>query len=192
MPQTTALPILSFTSLHQWKAWLAKHHATVDGIWVKLYKKGAGTTSVTYAEALDAALCYGWIDSQKRAFDDQAWLQRFTPRRAKSGWSKVNIQHAERLLAAGQIQAAGLEEIAAAKADGRWKAAYDSAKTMTFPEEFLAALRKDTQARKFFETLNRANQYAIAYRLQTAKTETTRTRRLEIILEKLRKGEKWH
>jgi uncharacterized protein YdeI (YjbR/CyaY-like superfamily) len=149
MPRAPVLPILAFTSLRQWKTWLAAHHATAEGIWVKLYKKGAETKSMTYAEALDGALCYGWIDSQKRAFDDQAWLQRFTPRRAQSGWSKVNIQHAERLLAAGQIKAAGLREIAAAKADGRWEAAYDSAKMMTFPEEFLAALRNDLPAQEF-------------------------------------------
>lgn len=185
-------PILAFTSPRQWEAWLAKHHASAEGIWVKLYKKSSEVPSITYAEALDGALCYGWIDSQKRAFDEHAWLQRFTPRRARSPWSKINIQHAERLMAAGKVKAAGLREIEAAKADGRWHAAYDSSKTMTFPEEFLAALKKDKKARAFFETLNRANLYAIAYRLQTAKTDATRARRLEAIMEKLRNGERWH
>jgi len=189
-PETGA--IMPFASARQWETWLAKHHKTSDGLWIKLYKKGADTPSVTYAEALDVALCYGWIDSQKQACDAHAWLQRFTPRRARSGWSKKNVHHAERLIAAGRMKAAGMKEVEAAQADGRWTAAYDSATTMTFPEEFLAALRKDTRAREHFETLNRTNRYAIAYRLQTAKTDATRARRLAVILEKLRKREMWH
>ena len=186
------LPVLSFASSAAWEAWLKKHHADAPGVWLCIGKKGAGKRSVTYAEALDAALCYGWIDGQKQKGDDASWLQKFTPRRAKSGWSKVNTLHAERLIAAGRMQPAGLRRIAAAKADGRWARAYDPSRSSAVPEDFLRELAKHTKAKAFFETLNKANLYAIAYRLQTAKKPKTRERRLRAIVEMMKAGKKFH
>lgn len=159
---------------------------------MRIFKKGSGKTTITYAEALDQTLCYGWIDGQKQPHDEHSWLQKFTPRRAKSGWSRINTQHVERLTKAGQMTRAGLEAVEAAKADGRWQAAYDSPRDATPPEDFLKALGKDKKAKAFFETLNRANIYSIVYRLQTAKKPETRDRRMKLILEMLARGEKFH
>ena len=192
MAKATELPILAFESAGQWRTWLTKQHAKSEGVWLRIFKKQSDTPSVNYADALDAALCYGWIDSQKRAYDADSWLQRFTPRKAGSGWSKINVQHAEQLIAAGQMRAPGLAHVDAAKADGRWERSYDSGRTMTFPDDFLTALHKYKRATKFFESLDRANLYAIGYRLQTAKTSVTRARQMAAILEKLKKGERWH
>jgi len=186
------LPIVFFESPAQWAEWLAAHHAEASGVWLRMFKKGTGIPSVTYAEALDEALCYGWIDGQKNKYDDQSWLQRFTPRRAKSIWSKINTGHVERLINAGKMKAAGIKEIEAAKHDGRWQKAYDSHKNMTMPEDFLKELEKDAPARAFFETLDKTNLYAIAFRLQTAKKAETREKRMKAILEMLAKGEKLH
>lgn len=141
---------------------------------------------------MDQALCFGWIDSQKLAHDEQSWLQKFTRRRAKSGWSKVNTRHIERLIKSGQMTCSGHEAVEAAKADGRWQAAYDSPRNAAPPEDFLKALDKDKKAKAFFETLNRANIYAIVYRLQTAKKPESRQRRVKMILEMLARGEKIH
>ena len=151
-----------------------------------------GIPSVSYAEALDSALCYGWIDAQKDKFDAESWLQRFCPRRPKSQWSKRNIVHVERLRKAKRMKVAGLAEVAAAKADGRWAAAYDPPSQHEVPADFLAALAKDKKALAFLAGLNRANTYAIAYRLQTAKKPETRVKRFDQILGMLKRGEKFH
>jgi uncharacterized protein YdeI (YjbR/CyaY-like superfamily) len=186
------LKLLSFKSPAEFRSWLEEHHADSDGVWLRIFKKDLDKPSITYAEALDQALCYGWIDGQKKALDELSWIQRFTARRAKSGWSKLNTEHVERLIKSGQMTRAGLEPVEAAKADGRWQAAYDSSRNAAPPEDFLKALGKDKKAKTFFETLNRANIYAIVYRLQTAKKPETREKRMKTILEMLSRGEKFH
>ncbi|HEY8899501.1 MAG TPA: YdeI/OmpD-associated family protein [Chthoniobacterales bacterium] len=184
--------ILSFATPAELRKWHETHHARPEGFWLRLFKKGSGEKSVSYAEALDEALCHGWIDGQKKSFDADSWLQKFTPRRPRSGWSRVNTGHAERLIAAGRMSPAGLAQVDAAKADGRWAAAYDSPRNAVPPADFLAALEGEPKARAFFATLNRANIYAIVYRLQTAKRPETRNRRLTAIVEMLARGEKFH
>ena len=185
-------PVLAFEKPSQWRAWLAKNHAGSEGAWLRLYKKGSGHPTLTHAEALDEALCYGWIDSHKRPKDAVSWLQRFSPRRPRGNWSRINTQHVERLTAAGKMTAAGLKEVAAAKEDGRWQRAYDPPSASTIPADFLKELAKDKKAKAFFDTLNRANLFAIAYRLQTAKKPETREKRLRAILEMMARGEKFH
>ena len=184
--------ILCFRSSAKFRKWLAANHRQSDGIWLRIFKKDSGEPSVTYAEALDEALCFGWIDGLKQRHDEVSWRQRFTPRRPKSGWSRINTQHADRLMKAGRMKAAGQAAIDAAKKDGRWTAAYDSPSKATIPEDFLAALRRDKKAYAFFESLNKANRYAIAYRLQTAKKPETKQRRMEMILAMLARGEAFH
>lgn len=184
--------IMRFKSSLDYRRWLAKNHARSAGIWLRIYKKGASEASVTYAEALDQSLCYGWIDGQKKPCDENSWLQKFTPRRPKGGWSKLNTQHAERLIKSGAMAPAGLKAIEAAKVDGRWKAAYDSPGNATPPADFLRELGKDQRARAFFETLNKRNTYAIVYRLQTARKPETRVKRMKMILAMLVRGEKFH
>jgi uncharacterized protein YdeI (YjbR/CyaY-like superfamily) len=186
------LEILSFQSPAHFRKWLAANHRQSAGIWLRICKKNAKQSSVTYAGALDEALCFGWIDGQKQRHDDTSWLQKITPRRPKSGWSKINTQHAERLVRAGRMKPPGHAEIDAAKEDGRWTAAYDSPSKSTIPEDFLAALRKNKKAAAFFATLNKANLYAIAYRLQTAKKPETRQKRMGVILAMLAKGQPLH
>ena len=186
------LPVLSFESPKTFERWLAANHTSPAGIWLRISKRNSPEKSVTYAEALDVALCYGWIDGQKNRFDDQSWLQRFTPRRAKSPWSKINTRHAERLISAGKMKPAGLKQIEAAREDGRWDRAYDSHRTFTLPKNFLKELAKDKKAKAFFGSLSRGNKYAIAYRLQTAKRPETKEKRLKMIIEMLKKGEKYH
>jgi uncharacterized protein YdeI (YjbR/CyaY-like superfamily) len=176
----------------EFRNWLTKHHAASAGIWLRIFKKDSGAPSITYAEALDQSLCFGWIDGQKQPYDERSWIQKFTPRRAKGGWSKINTGHAERLIKSGQVMAAGFAAIEAAKADGRWQAAYDSPRNAAPPDDLLRTLRKDKKAMAFFATLNRANVYAIVYRLQTARKPETRERRMKMILEMLSRGEKFH
>ena len=159
---------------------------------MRIFKKHSGQATVTYAEALDQALCFGWIDGQRKPYDALSWIQRFTPRRPRSAWSKLNTQHAERLIKAGQMMRAGLKAAEDAKADGRWQAAYDSARNATPPADFLKALGRNKRAKAFFETLSGANVYAIVYRLQTAKKPETRARRMQQILAMLDRGEKFH
>ena len=183
---------LSFRSSSEFRKWLSANHRRSDGIWLRVFKKDSGEPSVTYAEALDEALCFGWIDGKKQRHDDSSWLQRFTPRRPKSGWSKINTQHAERLMQAGRMKPAGKAQMDAAKKDGRWTAAYDSPSNATIPEDFLAALRKNKKAEAFFQSLNKANRYAIAYRLQTARKPETKRRRMAMILAMLARGEAFH
>jgi uncharacterized protein YdeI (YjbR/CyaY-like superfamily) len=189
---TTELAILPFKNTQAFATWLAKNHATSPGIWMQIYKKGSGTATITYAEALDEALCWGWIDSQKRSLDATAYLQRFGPRRPKSIWSKVNQTHIARLTQEGRMQPRGVEQVKSAKADGRWERAYDSPKDMSMPRDFLAALSRHKKAAIFFKTLNKTNTYAIAWRLHTAKKPETRARRMEAIILMLEKGETLH
>lgn len=186
------LPVVSFESVKDWEKWLNANHTHSDGIWLRIQKKDSAPKTISYAEALDSALCYGWIDGQKKSFDKNSWLQKFTRRRSKSGWSKTNTEHAERLIEAGKMKPAGLTEIAAAKKDGRWAAAYDSPSNAIVPEDFLKELKKNKKALQFFKSLNKTNLFSIAYRLQTAKKPETRAKRMEKILEMMKKGEKFH
>ena len=171
-------PIIAFASQDAWRDWLDEHQADQGGLWLKLAKAASGIATVTYAEALDVALCYGWIDGQKRPFDGDYWLQRFTPRRPRSKWSQVNTRKVEALIEADRMQPAGLREIERAKADGRWDAAYAAQSTATVPEDLQAALEANAAALAFFSTLNSANRYAILYRVQDAKRPVTRTKRI--------------
>lgn len=186
------IEILSFKDQRSWSIWLSENHTLEQGIWLKIFKKNSNEKSVTYSEAVDEALCFGWIDGVAHKYDDESYIQKFTPRRKKSIWSKINIGKVERLLAEGRIQPPGLAQIEAAKADGRWAQAYDSPTTMTIPEDFMAELKKDEKAYAFFQTLNKTNIYAIGWRLQTAKKPETRERRKQALLEMLKKGEKLH
>jgi len=186
------LEIIPFASAADWEDWLALNHATSVGIWLQMYKKASGIASVVYAEALDVALCYGWIDGQLKSVDALSYMQRFTPRRPRSLWSKRNIEHIARLIKAGRMKPAGHKEAEAAKADGRWAVAYDSQKGMALPDDFVAELKLNTRAFNFYESLNSANKYAIGWRLQTAKRPETRAKRKKEILEMLAREEKYH
>jgi uncharacterized protein YdeI (YjbR/CyaY-like superfamily) len=183
---------ISFASAREFRAWLVKNNNRTEGILLRFYKKDAGIDTISYAEALDQALCFGWIDGQKLPYDQKSWLQKFTPRRPKGKWSKNNTKQAERLIASGDMTAAGLKEVNAAKKDGRWKAAYESFSAATIPDDFLKAIARNKTATAFFKTLNKTNLYSIAYRLQTAKKPETRQKRLQAIIEKLARGEKFH
>lgn len=182
--------IIPFVSQKEWARWLKKNHAVSDGFWMRIFKKASGEKSIAYAEALEEALCYGWIDGQKNKYDEISWLQKFTPRRRKSVWSKINTGHVERLMKEGRMLPPGLKAVEAAKYDGRWDKAYDSPSTVKIPEDFLQLLDKHKKAKAFFQTLNKANTYAIAYRLQSAKKPETRAKRMKLFLEMLKKGEK--
>ena len=179
MTTKPALPVISFASRDAWGAWLQEQHATSKGLWLKFAKKDTGIETVTYPEAVEAALCYGWIDGQKASFDHHYWLQRFTPRRPRSKWSKINRQKATELIERGEMKPAGLREVERAKADGRWDAAYDAQSTATVPEDLRRELDKDDRAREFFATLDSANRYAILYQIQDAKKPETRARRIQ-------------
>ena len=172
------LPVLSFATARTWSEWLATYHASSRGLWLKIAKKGAGSASVTYSEAIDSALAWGWIDGQKGRFNDVWWLQRFTPRTAKSAWSKINRAKVEALIAAGTMEAPGLAEVERAKRDGRWDRAYDGARSSSVPADLIAAFARNARARAFFETLDGTNRYAILYRVQTAKKPETRAERI--------------
>ena len=186
------MEILHFKSFGDFQRWLTKHHARSDGIWLRIFKKNSGEKSLTYAEALDQALCHGWIDGQKKSFDALSWLQKFTPRRSKSGWSRLNTQHVERLTKAGAMTAAGLKAVERAKADGRWEAAYASPRNAVPPEDFLRELSKNGAAEAFFKTLNKANVYSIVYRLTTARNPETRGKRMKTILAMMDQGKTFH
>jgi uncharacterized protein YdeI (YjbR/CyaY-like superfamily) len=173
------LPVIPFESQEDWEAWLDEHHETSDGLWLKIAKKDSGVVSVSYSEALDVAISYGWIDSQKASFNDKFWLQRFTPRRPKSKWSKVNREKATELIDGGKMKAAGLKEVELAKQDGRWDEAYDSQRNAAVPDDFQQELDKNPGAQEFFATLDSTNRYAILYRIQDAKKPETRARRIE-------------
>ncbi|MFJ3662636.1 YdeI family protein [Streptomyces sp. NPDC090119] len=189
---TQDLEIVAFESAEAFEAWLGANHAASPGLWLKLRKKGAGIVALDYAQALDVALCHGWIDGQKAKFDDEWWLQRFTPRTSRSRWSKVNRDKVAALTEQGRMRPPGQAEVDRAKADGRWEAAYDGAKTATVPDDLAAALAADPAAAEFFGTLDRQNRYAILYRVQDAKKPETRARRIEKFVAMLAKGEKPH
>jgi uncharacterized protein YdeI (YjbR/CyaY-like superfamily) len=185
-------PVHGFDTQRAWEKWLEENHRTSSGIWMRLAKKASGIPSITYAEALESALCYGWIDGHKRPHSDTAWLQRFTPRRTRSMWSQINRDKALALIESKRMQAAGLEEIERARRDGRWESAYGSQRTLAPDAEFQEALDKNPRARKFFKTISAANRYAILWRIQTAKKAETRERRIRDYVAKLEKGETLH
>ena len=182
----------TFLDSIDFRNWLSENVERKEGIWLRIVKKGALEKSVSYAEALDEALCFGWIDASKKPLDETSWLQRFCPRRSKSNWSKINIQHAERLIQDGRMTPKGQQEIDAAKSDGRWANAYDSPKTAEPQEDLLKELAKHPDAEAFFHKLSGANRYAILYRLQTAKRPETRERRMMAIIEMLANGKTFH
>ena len=184
-------PIL-FKSGKAFEIWLKQHHAASAGLWLKLAKRRADEASVTYLEAVEIALCWGWIDSQKKGLDEQYFLQRFTPRRARSVWSKVNVDKIAALIKEGRMQAPGLAQVEAAKADGRWAQAYDGARTSVVPEDLIAALDAAPGAKVFFSTINAANRYAVLWRIQTAAKAETRARRIAQLVEMLARGETIH
>lgn len=186
------LPVHLFAGPRELKAWLEEHADSSPGVWLKIAKKGAEGPSVTYAEALELALCFGWIDSQKRGFDDKHFLQRFTPRRPGGRWSKINREKAEALIEAGKMRPAGLVEVEAAKADGRWEAAYAGQRTAKVPADLRRELDAKPAAAEFFSSLDSANRYAILYRLEEAKRPETRERRLRKFIAMLERGEKIH
>jgi uncharacterized protein YdeI (YjbR/CyaY-like superfamily) len=186
------LPVRLFAAPKDLEAWLEENHDTSDGVWLKIAKKGSGKRSVTYAEALELALCFGWIDSQKRGFDDQHFLQRFTPRRPRGRWSRINREKAAALIAAGKMRSAGLAEVEAAKSDGRWEAAYAGQRTAAIPPDLQRELDDNPAAAEFFASLDSANRYALLYRLDEAKKPETRERRLRKFVAMLERGEKVH
>jgi len=172
------LPVLAFATARAWSEWLQAHHASSRGLWLKIAKKDTGATSVTYAEALAGALAWGWIDGQKGTLDDVWWLQRFTRRTARSPWSKINRAKAEALIAARTMEIPGFAEVERAKRDGRWERAYDGSRSSKLPADLVAAFARNARARRFFDTLDAANRYAILYRVQTAKKPETRAERI--------------
>jgi uncharacterized protein YdeI (YjbR/CyaY-like superfamily) len=184
--------VISFTDVKKWNNWLSKNHHKTDGIWLRFFKKDSGVKTITYIMALEEALCFGWIDGQVKKYDDKSWIQKFTPRRAKSMWSKRNVERAEQLISLKRMKPAGIMEINKAKEDGRWGSAYDSPSMMNIPDDFLKKLSENKKASKFFETLNRINKYTIAWRLQTATKPEIRQKRMSQILEMLSKNEKFH
>lgn len=186
------LPVLFFESAAAWDAWLAAHHDGSRGVWLKIAKKGSGIPGVDYSQALDVALCHGWIDGQKGRHDDAYWLQRFTPRRPGSRWSRINTQRAEALIQAGRMRPAGMQEVEQARADGRWEAAYASQSTAAVPDDLAAALAASPRAAAFFATLDSANRYAILYRVADAKRPETRARRIATFVAMLADHQKLH
>jgi len=190
-PKTAPAP-QRFRDRRAWEAWLRAHHASSEGVWLQLAKAGAEEPGLSYAEAIEVALCWGWIDGQKKGLDAQSWLQRFTPRRARSLWSKINRAKAEALLADGRMQPAGLAEMERARADGRWDEAYDGARTASVPTDLQAAFDANRRAADFFATLDGANRYAVLWRVQTAKRPETRAKRIAMLVDMLARGEKIH
>lgn len=182
-------PVLTFENAPAWELWMAEHPQG-PGVWLRLAKKGAPEPTVTYDQALDSALCCGWIDGQKKSLDEFYFLQKFTPRRARSLWSQRNVKKVEELSKAGRMRPPGLAEVKAAQEDGRWEAAYSGSRDMAVPEDFLAAL--SPAALEFFKTLNKANVFAIGFRFETAKTPATRAKRLAVLVEMMERGEKLH
>ncbi|MGH7581177.1 MAG: YdeI/OmpD-associated family protein [Gemmatimonadales bacterium] len=192
MSTSQGLPIKRFASRAAWQTWLARHHDTSTGLWLELARKDSGLRSVSRAEALEVALCYGWIDGQAASVDASWWRQRFTPRRRRSRWSQINCAAVERLHAEGRLAPAGLREMQAAKRDGRWDAAYASPRAMPVPEDLQTALRNHPRARRAFEQLDGQNRYAILYRLHDAKKAETRERRLARFIRMLDAGDTLH
>lgn len=191
MPDTDkSADLLEVSSAQEWERWLSRNHDTSTGIWLVIAKKSSGRATPTYQEALDVALCWGWIDARKRSFDDSTWWQRFTPRSPRGTWSKVNTEHVARLTAAGRMQPPGLRQVELAKADGRWEAAYAPQSAAGVPDDLAAALARSPAAAEFFATLDSRNRYSVLYRIETAKKPQTRARRIETFVAMLAAGEK--
>lgn len=187
---STELPVVLFETAGAWQSWLDSNHRQPTGAWLKIAKKASGLPSVSYDEAVEIALCYGWIDGQKKAFDDKYWIQKFTPRRPRSIWSLVNTERVKKLIASGKMQPAGLAQVEAAKADGRWDAAYAPQSSAEMPADFIAALEQNPKAKQFYATLNSSNRYAIFFRLNDAKRPETRAARLAKFIDQLNNGQK--
>jgi len=186
------MQIISFVSQNQFESWMEENNSFTEGIWVRFYKKNSFVISMNYQEALDVALCYGWIDGQVKKHDDLSYIQKFTPRRTKSMWSKRNKEHVMRLLKENRMKPPGLTEVENAKKDGRWERAYDSPGNMTVPEDFILKLSTNKKAFEFFESINKTNKYTIGWRLQTAPSQEIREKRMNEILLMMEKGEKFH
>jgi uncharacterized protein YdeI (YjbR/CyaY-like superfamily) len=191
-PSTKEPEVIAFESRADWRNWLEKNYGRIEGIWLRFFKKDSGVKTITYADALDEALCYGWIDGQLKRGDAKSYLQRFTPRRRRSIWSKRNTEHVARLTREGLMHSGGLKEVESAKTDGRWGVAYERPGAMTMPKDFVAAVMKNSKAKKTFDSLNQRNRYAIAWRLHTAKKAETRQRRFEAMIKMLEAGETFH
>jgi uncharacterized protein YdeI (YjbR/CyaY-like superfamily) len=187
-----SLPKIPFASSADWEQWLEDNHTVSEGVWIKMAKKGADIESVRYPEVLESALCFGWIDARREALDERYFLQRFTPRRPRSRWSRINREKAEQLIADGRMRPAGLVEVQRAKGDGRWQAAYEGQKRSTIPDDLQRELDARPKARAFFAELSSQNRYAIIYRLNDAKKPETRARRLEKFVGMLEAGETIH
>jgi uncharacterized protein YdeI (YjbR/CyaY-like superfamily) len=185
-----SLPVVSFESTDAWDAWLTAHAADSPGLWLKIAKKGSGGRSISYSDALDVALCHGWIDGQKGRLDDEYWLQRFTPRKPGSKWSKINTERAAALIESGRMRPSGLREVERAQGDGRWEQAYESQSRVTVPEDLARALAANQRARAFFATLDSRNRYAILYRIGTAKRPETRAKRIDAFVAMLSEHKK--
>ncbi len=188
----TPLPVLAFAGAAEWESWLASQPPLANGLWLKFAKKASGMPTVSKPEAIDAALCHGWIDGQLKPFDDKHWLIRFTPRRAQSKWSAINCRRVEALIAAGRMRPAGFAEVERAKADGRWEMAYQSQSTITVPSDLQHALDENESAKTLFEVLDSANRYAVLYRVHNAKKPETRARTIEKLVAMLGRGETIH
>ncbi|MDP4239302.1 MAG: YdeI/OmpD-associated family protein [Bacteroidota bacterium] len=186
------LEIISFVSQKEFEKWQEHNHHIITGIWIRFYKKNSGITSITYDEALDVALCYGWIDGQLKKYDELSYLQKFTPRRPRSMWSKRNKDHVIRLEKEGKMKPSGINEVENARRDGRWDKAYDSPGKMEVPEDFIRELSKNRKAFGFFESLDKTNRYSIGWRLQTAKNAEIREKRMKEIINMMEKEEKFH
>ncbi len=190
MEMLADIPTIAFADTNAWKTWLDKNYADPVGVWIKIAKKNSGIQSITYTEALDEALCYGWIDGLKRRYDEVYFLQKFTPRRKRSLWSKVNIGKVETLITAGRMQPAGMTQIELAKADGRWDAAYESQANATVPDDLATALEQHPAAKVFFDSLTKAEKYSVLWRLMTAQAPQIRSKRLDIMIERLAQNKK--
>jgi uncharacterized protein YdeI (YjbR/CyaY-like superfamily) len=185
--------VLDVRSARAWEKWLERNHDTTpQGVWLRLFNKNAPKVGLVYSDAVDVALCFGWIDGQGRKHDDISRVQRFTPRRPRSVWSKINTERVQRLIDAGRMRPAGVQQVEAAKSDGRWQQAYDPPSKATIPDDFLIELAKNKKASKFFATLNKRNTYPVVYRLQTAKTPETRAKRIRAMIEMFEQGEKFY
>lgn len=185
-------PVKAFKTQKAFETWLSKNYRKQEGIFLRIYKKASGIPTIDYVQALDVALCYGWIDGIKKSYDDVSFIQKFTPRRPKSIWSKINVGHVARLTAEEKMQPPGIAEVERAKADGRWEKAYEAQRDMQVPEDFLKEISKNKKALAFFENLNRVNKYAIAFRLHTAKKPETREKRFKEFVQMMKEGKKIH
>jgi uncharacterized protein YdeI (YjbR/CyaY-like superfamily) len=186
------LPVLFFETSEEFQKWLDNNYDGSAGVWLRLFRKNSGIRSINYDLALDEALCYGWIDGQSKKFDEQSYIQKFTPRRSRSMWSKRNIENVKRLENDGRMRPSGIKAAKAAEADGRWANSYDSPSNMTIPEDFLKELSRDKKAAEFFNNLSKINKFAITWRLQTARKPETRAKRMKAIIEMLSKGKSYH